>query len=304
MEIELVHVVYSNLRYIIVFDVYFLECPLGFFGKDCAKKCSFPFYGEDCQSTCLCPKNDCHVSRGCSTNFETFIYQKIGSPTIYVAKPSTITVTQFVSISNKDFSNPTVSQDFSTDIRKQLSDDKVDTYNSSSDNWLKNSVALSLFGIFVLFFSVFVIAYIYLKCFRKGLNAGSNKNTEWQVKYRSLSLDTRQPMGAAYVEPQEEMIVTDSTYLSPVFSRNGGNEISSNDSNDVSRETTGGGHVPAYSEDETNISLELEQRTYYVYTEITENGTESSNVSIGCDCKHHVSSNTESSTAMDKEVSK
>lgn len=78
MEIELVHVVYSNLRYIIVFDVYFLECPLGFFGKDCAKKCSFPFYGEDCQSTCLCPKNDCHVSRGCSTNFETFIYQKLG----------------------------------------------------------------------------------------------------------------------------------------------------------------------------------------------------------------------------------
>lgn len=173
-------------------------------------------------------------------------------------------------------------------------------------------MALSLFGIFVLFFSIFVIIYIYLKCFRKELNAKSNKNTEWRTKYRSLSLDTRQPLGAAYVEPQE-LIVTDSTYLSPVFSRNGGNEISSLqinhmriDSNDVLGETTGGGHnlsrIPTSIENETNSSLELEQRTYHVYTEIAENGTESSNVSVGCDCKHHVSSNTESSAAMDKDA--
>lgn len=228
----------------------------------------------------------------------------VGSPTRYSTKPSFTSLS--VSMSNKQFSNPTVSQDISTDIHKYTSDDKVEN-NLSNDDWLKNSVALSLFGIFVLFFSVFVIAYIYLKCFRKDLNNKSKKSSEWQVEYRSLSLDTRLPPGEAYEEPREQMIA-DSAYLSPVFSRNGGNEISSNDSNDVSRETTGGGHslshVPAYSEDETNISLELEQRTYYVYTEITENGTESSNVSIGCDCKHHVSSNTESSTAMDKEVSK
>lgn len=228
-----------------------------------------------------------------------------------MTKPSTIA--SFVSISNKDFFNPTVSQDFSTDIHKHLSDDKVDTNDSSSGDWLKNSVALSLFGIFVLFFSVFVIAYIYLKCFRKELNAKSNKNTEWQDKYRSLSLDTRQPLGTAYEEPQEELIVTNSTYLSPVFARNESNEISSLqindmriDSNDVSRETTGGGHslsqVPTYIENETNSSLDLEQRTCHVYTEIAENGTESSNVSVGYGCKSHVSSNTESSTAMGKDV--
>lgn len=234
----------------------------------------------------------------------------IGSPKIYSTKSSTTSFS--VSISNKHFSNPIVSQDFSTDIHKHVSDDKVNNI-PSNDDWLKNSVALSLFGIFVLFFSVFVIAYIYLKCFRKELNAKSNKNTEWQDKYRSLSLDTRQPLGTAYEEPQEELIVTNSTYLSPVFARNESNEFSSLqlndmriDSNDVSRETTGGGHslsqVPTYIENETKSSLELEQQTCHDYTEIAENGTESSNVSVGNGCKSHVSSNTESSTAMCKDV--
>lgn len=247
-------------------------------------------------------------------NIKSYIHWNffIGSPGKYSTKPSTTSLS--VSISNKQFFNPTVSQDFSTDIHKYVRDDKLDNI-PSLDDWLKNSVALSLFGIFVLFFSVFVIAYIYLKCFRKELNAKSNKNTEWQVKYRSLSLDTRQPLGTAYEEPQEQLIVTDSTYLSPVFSHNGGNEISSSqindmriDSNDLSRETTGGGHslshVRTYieNENETNSSLELEQRPHHVYTEIAENGTESSNVSVGYDCKYHVSSNTESSAAVGKDV--
>lgn len=239
-----------------------------------------------------------------------FIGYFLGSPRIYVTKPSTIA--SFVSISNKDFSNPTVSQDFSTDIHKHLSDDKVDTNNSSSGDWLKNSVALSLFGIFVLFFSVFVIAYIYLKCVRKALIAKRSKDSDLQVQYRSLSLDTRQPMRLAYEEPREQLMA-DSTFLSPVFSRNEGNEISSFQINgmkignsDCSRETTGGGHslsqVPTYIENETKSSLELEQQTCHDYTEIAENGTESSNVSVGYGCKSHVSSNTESSTAMCKDV--
>lgn len=80
MELALVHVAQSNLKYS-MFD--FLGCPFGFFGKDCAKKCKYPFYGEDCQSTCRCPKHDCHVSRGCLKNFETFIYQNL-SMCIYI----------------------------------------------------------------------------------------------------------------------------------------------------------------------------------------------------------------------------
>lgn len=233
----------------------------------------------------------------------------VGSPTRYSTKPSFTSLS--VSMSNKQFFNPTVSQDISTDIHKYTSDDKVEN-NLSNDDWLKNSVALSLFGIFVLFFSVFVIAYIYLKCFRKDLNNKSKKSSEWQVEYRSLSLDTRLPPGEAYEEPREQMIA-DSAYLSPVFSRNGSNEISSLqihdmriDNNDVSRETTGDGyslsHVLTYTDNETNSSLKLEQRTYHIYTEIEENDTENLNVSVGYDCKSHVSNNTESSAVNGKDV--
>lgn len=207
-----------------------------------------------------------------------------------------------VSISN--------TQDFSTDIIHQKAD-KVDN-NSSIDDWLKNSVALSLFGIFVLFFAVFVIVYIYLKCFRKASIAKSSKNAEWQVQYRSLNLDTRQPMRSAYEEPREQLMA-DSTHLSPVLSRSEGNEISSFqidymniDNNDISRKITGGGHslsrVPTFTENETNSFLDLEERTYHVYTEIAEISTESSNVADCYDCKSHVSSSIEKSTAIDSEV--
>lgn len=235
----------------------------------------------------------------------------IGSPKIYSSKSSTTSFS--VSISNKHFSNPIVSQDFSTDIHKHVSDDKVNNI-PSNDDWLKNSVALSLFGIFVLFFSVFVIAYIYLKCVRKALIAKRSKDSDLQVQYRSLSLDTRQPMRSAYEEPREQLMA-DSTFLSPVFSRNEGNEISSFQINgmkignsDCSRETTGGGHslshVITYTENETNSSFKLGERTFHVYTEIAENSTESSNeiVSVGYDCKPHVSSNIKKNTATGRDV--
>lgn len=205
-----------------------------------------------------------------------------------------------VSISN--------TQDFSTDIIHQKAD-KVDN-NSSNDDWLKNSVALSLFGIFVLFFAVFVIVYIYLKCFRKASIAKSSKNAEWQVQYRSLNLDTRQPIRSAYEEPREQLMAD---HLSPVLSRSEGNEISSFqidymniDNNDVSREITGGGHslsrVPTFTENETNSFLELDERIYHVYTEIAEISTKSSNMADGYDCKSHVSSSIEKSTAIDSDV--
>lgn len=101
--------------------------------------------------------------------------------------------------------------------------------------------------------------------------------------------------------------------LSPVLSRSEGNEISSFqidymniDNNDVSREITGGGHslsrVPTFTENGTNSFLELEERTYHVYTEIAEISTENSNVADSYDCKSHVSSSIEKSTAIDSEV--
>lgn len=74
----------------------------------------------------------------------------------------------------------------------------------------------------------------------------------------------------------------------------------------VAPETTRDEHslsnVPTYIENETNSSLELEERPYHVYTEIAENSTERLRVSVVYDCKSHATSNTESSTALGKDV--
>lgn len=61
----------------------FLECLIGYFGKDCAKICFYPTYGEDCQSMCDCSKDDCHYSWGCFSNAETLTYQHISMFCLY-----------------------------------------------------------------------------------------------------------------------------------------------------------------------------------------------------------------------------
>lgn len=60
-----------------IFDNIFLECSIGYFGKDCAKKCTYPVYGEDCQSICDCSKDSCHYSQGCLWNVENLSYQQL-----------------------------------------------------------------------------------------------------------------------------------------------------------------------------------------------------------------------------------
>lgn len=42
----------------------FQECPTGYHGKHCSRKCS-PTFGEDCQSVCQCPNVECHFVSGC-----------------------------------------------------------------------------------------------------------------------------------------------------------------------------------------------------------------------------------------------
>lgn len=80
-------------------------------------------------------------------------------------------------------------------------------------------VIVSLIGVFVFFFAIFVLTYIYFKCVRKTNIAGRGvvKN-DLQAQYKSLYFDTTEPQTPGYIEPQE-LANIDFTYLTPVFNR-------------------------------------------------------------------------------------
>lgn len=44
--------------------MHFIDCPVGYFGKNCSEKCSPPGYGELCSQTCDCVS--CHHIFGCN----------------------------------------------------------------------------------------------------------------------------------------------------------------------------------------------------------------------------------------------
>lgn len=76
VQVVLAYNAFNNAKWM-TFDNIFLECSIGYFGKDCATKCSYPVYGEDCQSICDCSKDSCHYSQGCLRNVETLSYQQL-----------------------------------------------------------------------------------------------------------------------------------------------------------------------------------------------------------------------------------
>lgn len=86
---------------------------------------------------------------------------------------------------------------------------------------------MSIVGIFVLLFAIFVFAYIY-KCCQKTTFAGGMKESDRKTQYKSLSFEAVKPECSFSQEPQEHDNV-DSTYLSPVFSRTQSSEIRSLD---------------------------------------------------------------------------
>ena len=43
----------------------FVECDVGYVGKNCSVPCPYNSYGERCQMTCNCTKDECDFIRGC-----------------------------------------------------------------------------------------------------------------------------------------------------------------------------------------------------------------------------------------------
>lgn len=78
-------------------------------------------------------------------------------------------------------------------------------------------VVVSLIGVFVIVFTIFVITYIYFKCFPKTSNEDEMKEKHLKAQYSSLSFGD-DPESRVQPE-QEEQVGTDCAYLTPVFRR-------------------------------------------------------------------------------------
>lgn len=183
-------------------------------------------------------------------------------------------------------SYPIVSQVFSTD-NDQPSDTTIT--NLPPDNYLfKNDLLvhfiISLVGIFVFFFAIFVLTYIYLKCVRKTTYGSDRrvKENELQIHYKALSFDAVESHSQVRQE-QQGRVDEDCTYLTPVLSRNeshfGENEI--RNENEI---------LPTTQLQEQRVSSQenrsrqneqsITHDDAHVYIEITEEQTERSELDV------------------------
>lgn len=263
------------------------KCPLGYYRFNCSEKCIYPTYGEDCQYECKCSKDKCNFVTGCFKRRETTTdNQNIRSTKEVTVKLSIQSST--VRLSNVSVTHQTVPYDFSQDTNKYS--DTTLSFGSPGIDFLTDNlvvrVIISLIGVFVFCFAVFVFTYIYFKCFRKTSNAsGGVSETEWQAQYKSLRFDVVEPQLIQLNPEPQRRVNTDFTYLTPVFSRNESRESRRTGENDrrneneiipethlqeqrvSSRETIS-------RQNEPNIAHGDGQE--HVYIEITEEKTESS----------------------------
>lgn len=129
-----------------------------------------------------------------------------------------------VTTSNLTVSYRTNGHAFSADV----SNNEVTkiTYLPTDTDLFKNDffvqvvqIILSFIGIFVVVFTIFVFAYIYLKCFRKKTNEGEIIKHRKNAQYKSLRFSSGGPESQTQPGP-EEVDSQVCTYLTPVFKDN------------------------------------------------------------------------------------
>lgn len=136
-------------------------------------------------------------------------------------------------------------------------------------------IVLSFIGIFVIVFTIFVIAYIYLKCFRKKANESEFDKHQTEAQYTSLRFSAVGPESRTQPRSREQDN-TDCTYLTPVFRDRANSDICQLDENaDIVQETSFKRHQnrdePA---DESNSTPDAGLAN--VYIEIAQDNTENS----------------------------
>lgn len=149
--------------------------------------------------------------------------------------------------------------------------DTTDKNLLQNKDLFKNSVVITLFGIFVLVCSIFVIAYIYFKCHKRNNNASGISQNEGQ--YKLLNFTAPETQSTAYQE-QQMPSNADPMYLSPVFSHTESSDVhgyqeneSRLDNNEVLEEPTinrqGSSHNDTYTEIDPTISLDDQAEQFY-----------------------------------------
>lgn len=140
-----------------------------------------------------------------------------------------------VTTSNLPASYTTKGHAFSTDIMNN--DVTQMTYLPTENDLFKNEffihviqIIVSFIGVFVIVFTIFVIAYIYTKCFRKTTNQGQTNINQSGAQYKSLSFNGVGPESETQPGPQEEDSA-DCTYLTPVFGDKAYSDTSNSDKN-------------------------------------------------------------------------
>lgn len=238
-----------------------------------------------------------------NTTYSKLFLLLIGSTKIYAETYLATSTT--ASLSNKTFSYQYTTEDSSVSLQKKS--DTTVKHISSSNDLLKNDVFVGLFGVFVLFFIVFVVANIYRKFFRQKLVTSQFKESEWHAQYQSLNID-----GIDAASPVAQVrLNADSSYLHPVFSRNENNNIGDLQGHDirhrlnvVSEELASGRqrfiHDSSYTENELNVSLA--GRADHVYIEIAENSEENLNPTIDFGRESNILNNNDSKIALDGSV--
>lgn len=225
----------------------------------------------------------------------------IGSTKIYAETYLASSTTAL--LLNKTFFYQYTTEDSAVNLQK-ISDAPGKNISSSHD-FLKNDVFVGLFGVFVLFFIVFVVANIYRKFFRQKLVTSQFKKSEWHAQYQSLNLGG---IGTASPVAHVQLNTDSSHYLSPVFSRNENDNTGDLQEHDirhglnvVSDELVVGRQrfIPYSSYAENALNVSLAGRADHVYIEIAENSEENLNPRVDYGRESNILNNKDSRTALD-----
>lgn len=199
-----------------------------------------------------------------------------GSTKTYSTQFSTIFLKSILMLNKTEFF-----QSETTDFLKPSTKTSDTTKNIllQDNDLLKNSALITLFGIFVLICSIFVIAYIYFKCLKKNQNRSAKNQNGGQAQYKLLGLGAPDTRSISYPE-QQVLSNTDPTYLSPVFSQTESSEkpgFQENETriynNDVLEKPTvsrqGLSQNDTYTEIDPTISLDDQAEQFY--SELAQN---------------------------------